>query len=184
MDKKIITTITLDADKRATDLLANMPHWAEARKRLIGILDKAEEGTVAEFFSSKVNGKGASFSYQTLANVTFTSAGYVRDKWTKYENEALKASKQPSVYDFLCNNLVPLTEEELKALAEKQKHETEVTAKAQAYIESCDLMDIRISAEIVRNNTKLLARFGQEVIDKIIELLEKSKDSADESAEV
>lgn len=180
MENKNLTTITLDADANAAEKLVNMPRWNEAKNRLLGILETAENGTIAEFFGSKVSGKGASFSYQTLANLTFTSAGYIRDKWTKYENEALKAAKRPSVYEFLCNNLVPMTEEELKALAEKQKHEAEVTAKAQGYLESCELNEIKVTAESVQKNAKLLAKFGEEVVNKIVELLNKP---ADESAE-
>ena len=119
MENKNLTTITLDADTNAAEKLANMPRWGEAKERLLGILEKAEEGTIAEFFGSKV-AKGAPFSYQVLANLTFTSAGYVGDKWKKYENETLKNGNRPSVYEFLCSNLVPLTAEEIKAIAEKQ----------------------------------------------------------------
>ena len=78
-----------------------------------------------------------------------------------------------SVYEFICKNLVPLSPEELKALAEKQKHEAEVTAKAVSYLETCELNDITVTAEAVQNNNKLLAKFGEEVVNKIIELLTK-----------
>ena len=172
MENTNLTTITLDADTNAAEKLANMPRWGEAKERLLGILEKAEEGTIAEFFGSKV-AKGAPFSYQVLANLTFTSAGYVGDKWKKYENETLKNGNRPSVYEFLCSNLVPLTAEEIKAIAEKQKHEAEVTAKAQGYLESCELNEIEVTVESVQNNAKLLAKFGEEVVNKIIELLTK-----------
>lgn len=184
MENKNLTTLTLEADERAAVKLVNMPRWMEAKNRLLGFLETAEKGTIAEFFGSKVSGKSATFSHQALANLTITSVGNIRDKWTKYENEALKAAKRPSVYEFLCNNIVPMTEEELKALAEKQKHEAEVTAKAQGYLESCELNEIEVTAESVQNNAKLLAKFGEEVVNKIVELLNKPADeSADESAD-
>lgn len=167
------TTLLLSEDVLAKEKLSNLPRWGEAKNRLIGILDNAEEGTIEEFFGSKVSGKGAPMSFQALANLTFTSAGYVRDKWVKYESEAFKVGTRPSVYDFICKNLVPLSPEELKALAEKQKHEAEVTAKAVSYLETCELNDITVTAEAVQNNNKLLAKFGEEVVNKIIELLTK-----------
>ena len=180
MENKILNTLTLDTDVNGKTLLANMPRWDDAKKRLLGILETAEKGTIAEFFGSKVS-KGAPFSYQTLANLTFTSAGYVGDKWKKYENETLKNGKRPSVYEFLCKNIVPMTEEELKALAEKQKHEAEVTAKAKSYLETCELNEIEVTAEHVQKNAKLLAKFGEEVVNKIIELLNKSDDNHDKA---
>ena len=171
MENQNLTIITLDADAAAAEKLVNMPRWGEAKNRLLDILAKAEEGTVEEFFGSKVSGKGAPMSFQALANLTFTSAGYVRDKWTRYESEAFKVGTRPSVYDFICKNLVPMSPEELKALAEKQKHEAEVTAKAVSYLETCELNDITVTAEAVQNNNKLLTKFGEEVVNKIIELL-------------
>ena len=173
MENTNLNTLTLDADENAKTLLANMPRWSEAKNRLISILEKAEEGTVAEFFGSKVSGKGAPMSFQALANLTFTSAGYIRDKWVRYESEAFKEGMRPSVYDFITKNLVPLSPEEVKALAEKQKHEAEVTAKAVSYLETCELNDITVTAEAVQNNNKLLAKFGEEVVNKISELLTK-----------
>ena len=168
-----ITTLLLSDDDLAKEKLVNLPRWAEAKNRLLGILESAEEGTVEEFFGSKVSGKGAPMSFQALANLTFTSAGYVRDKWVRYESDAFKVGMRPSVYDFICKNLVPLSPEELKALAEKQKHEAEVTAKAVSYLETCELNEITVTAEAVQNNNKLLAKFGEEVVAKIIELLAK-----------
>lgn len=167
------TTLLLSEDVLAKEKLSNLPRWGEAKNRLIGILEKAEEGTIEEFFGSKVSGKGAPMSFQALANLTFTSAGYVRDKWVRYESEAFKVGTRPSVYDFVCKNLVPMSPEEIKALAEKQKHEAEVTAKAVSYLETCELNDITVTAEAVQNNNKLLAKFGEEVVNKIIELLTK-----------
>ena len=172
MENQNLTILTLDADANAAEKVVNMPRWMEVKTRLLGILENAERGTIAEFFSSKV-AKGAPFSYQVLANLTFTSAGYVGDKWKKYENETLKNGNRPSVYEFLCSNLVPLTAEELKAIAEQQKHEAEVAAKAKSYLETCELNDITVTAEAVQNNNKLLAKFGEEVVTKIIELLTK-----------
>ena len=173
MENKNLNTLLLSEDELAKEKLSNLPRWGEAKERLLGLLAKAEQGTVEEFFASKVSGKGAPMSFQALANLTFTSAGYVRDKWVKYESEAFKAGTRPSVYDFICKNLVPLSPEELKALAEKQKHEAEVTAKAVSYLETCELNDITVTAEAVQNNNKLLAKFGEEVVTKIIELLTK-----------
>lgn len=167
------TTLLLSEDVLAKEKLSKLPRWGEAKNRLLGILDNAEEGTIEEFFGSKVSGKGAPMSFQALANLTFTSAGYVRDKWVRYESEAFKVGTRPSVYDFICKNLVPLSPEELKLLAEKQKHEAEVTAKAVSYLETCELNDITVTAEAVQNNNKLLAKFGEEVVNKIIELLTK-----------
>jgi len=180
MNNQNLTTLTLEADEKGKILLANLPRWAEAKSRLLGILETAEKGTVSEFFGSKVSGKGAPMSFQALANLTFTSAGYVRDKWVRYESEAFKVGTRPSVYDFICKNLVPLSPEELKALAEKQKHEAEVTARAVSYLETCELNEIKVTAESVQKNAKLLAKFGEEVVNKIVEILNKS---ADESAE-
>ena len=173
MENQNVTTLTLENDENAKNLLENMPRWGEAKERLLSTLEKAEKGTVEEFFASKVSGKGAPMSFQALANLTFTSAGYVRDKWVRYESEAFKVGTRPSVYDFICKNLVPLSPEELKALAEKQKHEAEVEAKAISYLETCELNDITVTAEVVQNNNKLLAKFGEEVVNKIIELLTK-----------
>lgn len=173
MENQNLTTLMLSEDELAKEKLSNLPRWAEAKNRLLGILAKAEEGTVAEFFGSKVSGKGAPMSFQALANLTFTSAGYIRDKWVKYESEAFKVGTRPSVYDFICKNLVPMSPEEIKALAEKQKHEAEVKAKAVSYLETCELNDITVTAEAVQNNNKLLAKFGDEVVNKIIELLKK-----------
>lgn len=173
MENKNLNTLLLSEDPRAKEKLANFPRWAEAKNRLLGILESAEEGTAEEFFSSKVTGKGAPMSFQALANLTFTSAGYVRDKWTRYESDAFKVGSRPSVYEFICKNLVPLTAEELKLLAEKQKHEAEVTAKAKSYLETCELNDITVTAEAVQKNEKILAKFGSEVVEKIVELLSK-----------
>lgn len=167
------TILLLSEDDLAKEKLSKLPRWGEAKTRLLGILEKAEEGTIEEFFGSKVSGKGAPMSFQALANLTFTSAGYIRDKWVRYESETFKVGTRPSVYDFICKNLVPLSPEELKALAEKQKHEAEVTAKAVSYLETCELTGITVTAEAVQNNTKLRAKFGEEVVTKILELLTK-----------
>lgn len=174
MENINLTTLFLAEDDLAKEKLSNLPRWGEAKERLLGILETAEKGTVEEFFASKVSGKGAPMSFQALANLTFTSAGYVRDKWVKYESEAFRAGTRPSVYDFIVKNLVPLSPEELKLLAEKQKHEAEVTAKAVSYLETCELNDITVTAQSVQKNEKLLAKFGEEVVDKIVELLNKS----------
>ena len=182
MDNKNLNTLTLEADENGKTLLAKMPRWEDAKKRLLKILATAEKGTVSDFFGCKVS-KGAPFSYQALANLTFTSAGYVGDKWKKYENETLKKGERPSVYEFLCKNMVPLTAEELKALAEKQKHEAEVDAKAKSYLETCELNEIEVTSESVQKNAKLLAKFGEEVVNKIVELLNKSSDNQDKASD-
>lgn len=151
--------------------------WTEAKKRLLDALTEAENGTIWAFFSPKV-AKGAEFSYQNLANIAFTSAGYIRDKWLKF-----RADGKKSIYDFLLENLVSLTEEEKEALKQKQLHEKEVTAKAESYLESCELNEIEVTADGVKQNAKLLAKFGQEVVDKIVELLEaKAKAEAEAEA--
>lgn len=174
MENKNLTPLLLSEDVfLAKEKLIDLPRWGEAKKRLLDMLEKAEQGTVEEFFGSKVSGKGAPMSFQALANLTFTSAGYVRDKWVRYESEAFKVGTRPSVYDFICKNLVPLSPEEIKALAEKQKHEAEVTAKAVSYLETCELNDVTVTAEAVQKNEKLLVKFGEEVVNKIIELLTK-----------
>lgn len=140
--------------------------WTDAKNRLLDELTAAENGTIWAFFGPKV-AKGAEFSYQNLANITFTSAGYIRDKWLKYRAEGRK-----TIYDFLLENLVSLTEEEKEALKQKQLHEKEVTAKAESYLESCELNEIEVTADAVKKNAKLLAKFGQEVVDKIVAMLE------------
>lgn len=175
-----LKTISLENDERAQVTLGEWSKWKEAKTRLLETLAKAEQGTVAAFFGSKIN-KGAAFGYQALANIRLGSAGSIRDLWVKYESAEFAAGRNPSVFDFLTNNLVALTEEELKALKEKEKHEAEVKAKADAYLEACDLNEIEVTAEGVKANKKLLEKFGAEVIDKIVEIL-NSKHSGNENA--
>lgn len=173
-----LKTLTLENDERAKVLLGDWPKWKEAKVRLLETLAKAEQNTVAAFFGSKIQ-KGAAFGYQALANIRLGSAGNIRDLWLKYESAEFAAGHAPSVFDFLTKNLVALTEEELKALKEKEKHEAEVKAKADAYLEACELNEIEVTAEGVKANKKLLEKFGAEVIDKIVEILNaKNSDNA------
>lgn len=165
-----LKTISLESDERANARLGDWYKWQEAKKRLLESLDNAEKGTIAAFFGSKVN-KGAAFGYQALANIRLGSAGSIRDLWIKYESSEFASGRNAYVFDFIQNNLVTLTAEELKALKEKEKHEAEVKAKADAYLEACDLNEIEVTAEGVRANKKLLEKFGAEVIDKIVEIL-------------
>lgn len=168
--KDTLKTISLDNDERAKALLGDWEKWKEAKTRLLETLEKAEKDTIAAFFGSKVN-RGAAFGYQALANIRLGSAGSIRDLWIKYESSEFASGRNAYVFDFIQNNLVSLTEEELKALKEKEKHEAEVKAKAGAYLEACELNEIEVKAESVRANKKLLEKFGAEVIDKIVELL-------------
>lgn len=172
-----LKTLTLENDERAQVKLGDWPKWQEAKTRLLETLAKAELDTVAAFFSPKIQ-KGAAFAYQALANIRLGSAGNIRDLWLKFESCEFAAGHAPSVFDFLSKNIVALTEEELKALKEKEKHDAEVKARAEAYLEVCDLNEIKVSAEGVRNNAKLRAKFGGEFIDKIVEILTAKEQEA------
>ena len=165
-----LKTLTLENDKRAQVKLGDWPKWQEAKSRLLQRLAKAEQDTVAAFFGPKLQ-KGAAFAYQALANIRLGSAGSVRDLWLKYESAEFAAGHTPTVFDFLAENIIALTEEELKALKEKEEHEAVLKAKAEAYLEVCELNDIEVTAEGVRKNAKLAAKLGAEVIDKIVEIL-------------
>ena len=149
--------------------------WTAAKKRLLDVLTTAENGTIWAFFAPRAP-KGAEISYQILANIAFTSAGYMRDKWLKY-----RADGRTSIYDFLVEHLVSLTEEEKEALKQKQLHDKEVTAKAESYLDSCDLIGIDVTADAVRTNARLLAKYGQEVVDRIVEMLEAQHNHHPES---
>lgn len=172
-----LKTLTLENDERAQVKLGDWPKWKEAKKRLLETLAKAEQDTVAAFFGSKIQ-KGAAFAYQALANIRLGSAGNIRDLWLKFESAKFAAGLTPTVFDFLEANIVALTEEELKALKEKEKHEAEIKAKAEAYLEACELNEIEVTAEGVKNNAKLAAKFGGEVIDKIVEILTAKEQEA------
>lgn len=143
------------------------PELVEAVNRLKGWADKLLETPMNEAFGSQVN-RGAPFSFQVLATLRHTSAGAIRDLWVKYE---LDKKDSADVAQFILDNAVILTAEEIKAKAELAKHFAEVHAKASSYIETCELNDIKLSAEAVKKNTKLLAKFGQEVVNEIVNIL-------------
>lgn len=170
--KNTLDVIRLEKDERANAKVYYLPQWADLKERILTKLDEYENKTIAEVFGNKSE-KGASFSHQTLANLQFTSAGAIREKWLKYASETLKAQKAPSVYDFLSENLVPLTAEELKAIAERKKHEAEITAKAQGVFAMFELTDNYPTAEAFANNAKAVEKFGLEVVTKVCDLLKE-----------
>lgn len=143
------------------------PELVESVNRLKAWADKLLETPMNEAFGSQVN-RGAPFSFQVLATLRHTSAGAIRDSWVKYE---LDKKDSADVAQFILDNAVALTAEELKAKAELAKHLAEVHAKAVSYIETCELNDIHPNAEAVKKNTKLLAKFGQEVVNEIVNIL-------------
>ena len=150
-----------------TNQCKSFPELVEAASRLKSWADNLLETPMNEAFSSQVN-RGAPFSFQVLATLRHTSAGAIRDSWVKYE---LDRKDSADVAQFILDNAVALTAEELKAKAEQAKHLAEVHAKASSYIETCELNDIQLSAEAVKKNAKLLAKFGQEVVNEIVNLL-------------
>ena len=143
------------------------PELVESVNRLKAWADKILETPMNEAFGSQVN-RGAPFSFQVLATLRHTSAGAIRDAWVKYE---LKKRDEADVAQFILDNAVALTAEELIAKAELAKHLAEVHAKANSYIETCELNDITLTPESVKNNAKLLAKFGQEVVNEIVNIL-------------
>ena len=149
------------------------PELVESVNRLKAWADKLLELPMNEAFGSQVN-RGAPFSFQVLATLRHTSAGAIRDAWVKYE---LAEKDNASVAQFILDNAVALTAEEIKAKAELAKHLAEVHAKATAFIETCNLTDVPLDAEAVKKNTKLLVKFGQEVVDEIVSILESEKDA-------
>lgn len=149
------------------------PELVESVNRLKAWADKLLEMPMNEAFGSQVN-RGAPFSFQVLATLRHTSAGAIRDSWVKYE---LAEKDNANVAQFILDNAVALTAEELKAKAELAKHLAEVHAKATAFIETCNLTDVPLDAEAVKKNTKLLVKFGQEVVDEIVSILESEKNA-------
>ena len=149
------------------------PELVESVNRLKAWADKLLDLPMNEAFGSQVN-RGAPFSFQVLATLRHTSAGAIRDAWVKYE---LAEKDNASVAQFILDNAVALTAEEIKAKAELAKHLAEVHAKATAFIETCNLTDVPLDAEAVKKNTKLLVKFGQEVVDEIVSILESEKDA-------
>lgn len=149
------------------------PELVESVNRLKAWADKILETPMNEAFGSQVN-RGAPFSFQILATLRHTSAGAIRDAWVKYE---LDKKEEADVAKFILDNAVALTAEELKAKAEIAKHMAEVHAKATAFIETCNLTDVPLDAESVKKNTKLLVKFGQEVVDEIVSILESEKNA-------
>lgn len=149
------------------------PELVESVNRLKAWADKILETPMNEAFGSQVN-RGAPFSFQVLATLRHTSAGAIRDAWVKYE---LDKKDEADVAKFILDNAVALTPEELKAKAEIAKHMAEVHATAAAFIETCNLTDVPVDAESVKKNTKLLVKFGQDVVDEIVRLLESEQNS-------
>ena len=147
------------------------PELVESVNRLKAWADKLLEMPMTEAFGSQVN-RGAPFSFQVLATLRHTSAGAIRDAWVRYE---LAEKDNANVAQFILDNAVALTAEELKAKAELAKHLAEVHAKATAFVETCKLTDVPLDAEAVKKNTKLLVKFGQEVVDEIVNILESEK---------
>lgn len=145
----------------------DFPILVLAVNRLKAWADILLEKPVNEAFGSQVN-RGAPFSFQVLATLRHTSAGAIRDSWVKYE---LEKKDSADVLEFILDNAIAWTPEEIKAKAEKAKHLAEVRAKANSYIETCELNDIQPSIEAVKKNAKLLDKFGQEVVDEIINIL-------------
>ena len=156
-----------------TTACREFPEIVESVNRLKDWADKLLNKPVNEAFGSQVN-RGAPFSFQVLATLRHTSAGAIRDAWVKYE---LTEKDKADVLQFILDNAVTLTAEELKAKAELAKHVAEVHAKATSYIETCELNDIQLSAEAVKKNTKLLAKFGQEIVDEIVRILESENNA-------
>lgn len=156
-----------------TRLCNNYPELVESVNRLKAWADDLLNKPMNEAFGSQVN-RGAPFSFQVLATLRHTSAGAIRDAWVKYE---LDKKDSADVAQFILDNAVALTAEELKAKAELAKHLAEVHAKATSYIETCELNDIQLNAESVKKNAKLLAKFGQEVVDEIVRTLESEKNA-------
>lgn len=149
------------------------PELVESVNRLKAWADKILDTPMNEAFGSQVN-RGAPFSFQVLATLRHTSAGAIRDAWVKYE---LDKKDSADVAQFILDNAVALTAEELKAKAELAKHLAEVHAKATAFVETCNLTDVPLDAESVKKNTKLLVKFGQEVVDEIVSILESEKNA-------
>ena len=149
------------------------PEIVESVNRLQTWADNLLNKPVNEAFGSQVN-RGAPFSFQVLATLRHTSAGAIRDSWVKYE---LAEKDNADVLKFILDNAVALTAEEIKAKAELAKHLAEVHAKATAFIETCNLTDVPLDAEAVKKNTKLLVKFGQEVVDEIVKILESEKNA-------
>lgn len=148
-------------------LCKNYVELVKAVNRLKTWADELLEKSMTEAFGSQMN-RGAPFSFQVLATLRHTSAGAIRDAWVKYE---LDKKDEADVAQFILDNAVVLTAEELKAKAERAKHMAEVHAKATSYIETCELNDIQLDAEKVKKNAKLLAKFGQEVVNEIVNIL-------------
>lgn len=161
--------LTLANDTRANVSVKSAfgDNWNRCVNRINSLVAELGEKTVTEVFSPKV-AKGANVSYQTIANLTFTSAGYIHDKYLKYASE----NPEGSVFDFVKANIVVLTKEELERLAAEEKRQAEITAKATAYIELCDINGLECTKKSVTKIQKRLTdKFGEEVYNKILSLL-------------
>ena len=172
------TTLSLEKDARSLAKLKDFTPWVECRKRLNNILDTAENGTIREFFGPQVAKEGNVFSRQNFANVAFTSAGNVRNFWEKYEKDCLRSGVRPAVYDFLVNYLVPLSPEEIKARAEKEKHEAEIATAVDSYFKAMKLTGNTPTIESVTAKEDIIAvMFNHEVYEAIIARLEKAEEA-------
>ena len=149
------------------------PELVESVNRLKKWADNLLETPMNEAFGSQVN-RGAPFSFQVLATLRHTSAGAIRDAWVKYE---LTNKDDANVAQFILDNAVALTAEELKAKAELAKHIAEVHAKAVAFIDTCSLTDVPLDPKAVKDNKKLFVKFGQEVVDEIVRILESENNA-------
>ena len=154
-------------------LCNNYPELVESVNRLKAWADNLLKTPMNEAFGSQVN-RGAPFSFQVLATLRHTSAGAIRDAWVKYE---LEKKDEANVAQFILDNAVALTAEELKAKAELAKHIAEVHAKAVAFIDTCSLTDVPLDPKAVKDNNKLFVKFGQEVVDEIVRILESEENS-------
>ena len=152
-----------------TIILNDMPEFATAKRKVIRKLEELGNKTLTEGFASQVKGKSAPFSFQTLANLTWQSCGYIRDKFLKWKADTKKDDSAWT--EFVKDNLAPLTKEELEALAEKRKHEAEVVAKAESAIAMAKTFGQVLTFENTKDNELLRTNLGDEAFHKLLQLL-------------
>ena len=175
-NNKKISTITLIDDVRAKSNLGTFDKWKKSRERLNRILDDAEKKPISDFFCVKVQKKADTmFSAQNMANVTFTSAGAVNNWWRDYENRCLRDQKSPNVLDFILSHLVPLSPEEIKEMAEREKRETEINHCVQSLVKSCTLVGVPVTTDyLLKVKDNVIDMFGVEVYEKIADFAANS----------
>lgn len=154
-------------------LLKDITTYQTAKARVIAKLDELGNLPVKEAFASKVTGKSAPFSFQTLANLTWQSVGYIRDKFLKWRADT--QSDECEWERFVLDNMVPMSKEELEALAKKEKHDAEIVAKAQAVIDTAETLGNALTVESTEKNDKLREKIGDEAFSKLLELLTQAK---------